>query len=117
MDDDGVSTVLWPRKCYFLYKVRQKYLPVLKVNKKGIVYAIQSFISQSERTIFTIFKLLSDNLKDQCSPLFKNYVVQIHIWRLTLKFRIARLVISGGIAAISCWIAAFSSSVVLGLRL
>jgi hypothetical protein len=46
-----------------------------------MVYAIQIFISQSERKMFTIFKLLFDNLKEQClpflSPLFKNYVVQI----------------------------------------
>jgi hypothetical protein len=41
----------------------------------------------------------------------------IHIWSLNLKFRITRLVISSGIVSISCWIAAFSSSVVLGLRL
>jgi hypothetical protein len=39
-----------------MYRVRQKYLPVFKVNKEGIVCAIQSFISQSERTMFTIFK-------------------------------------------------------------
>jgi hypothetical protein len=49
----------------------------LKVNKKGIVHAIQSFISQSERTMFTIFKLLFDKLKEQCSHFSKNYVVQM----------------------------------------
>jgi hypothetical protein len=70
-----------------------------------------------------LFRVLFHNLKEQCSPfcspLFKNYVFQMpsFIFYTHLKFRIIRLIISGGIAAISCWIAAFSSSVVLGLRL
>jgi hypothetical protein len=45
----------------------------IKVSEKGIVYAIQSFISQSERTMFTIFKLLFDNLKE-CLPFFRLFL-------------------------------------------
>jgi hypothetical protein len=67
-----------------------------------------------------LVKVLFHNLKEQSLPflnyltiwknnvylfhLFLKFSFSLHIWRLTLKFRITRLVISDDIAAISFWI-------------
>jgi hypothetical protein len=84
----------WKRRCICYSKF---YFTIWKNN----VYHFQIVIWQSERTMFSFFR-----------PFLK-ILFSVHIWSL----RITRLVISGGIAAISCWISDFSSSVVLGLRL